>query len=275
MFDTPSKRVREHVARAKAALTKGDLVKSVHFAYEAMNTLVGGNIFGRDKFECEVHIQEYLKEFNSHSDIKDHFSAQGIHVTPFIRYERGQEKKVLLFFKGMNEELSKAEQQQEQEQEAKKEERKQELLDKGQQFLDDKDFPKAKVYLKRCAEAYGDEPGVLTDVGARLLKAGLYFEAGEILEQAIDVNPKDSKALAHAVQAYKNAREFPKVEKLYKIALATFGMHPKTLLHMAEMYHEWHKWDDAYNYAKQAYDMDSSLDKAKAIMDETGKRIFG
>ncbi len=275
MFDTPSKRVREHVARAKSALIKGELVKSVHFAYEAMNALMAGNIFGRDKFECEVHIQEFLKEFNTHSDIREHFSAKGIHATPYVRYDRGQEKAVLLFFKTMHEELSHVEQQQEQQAEAKKDERKQELLDKGQKFLNEKDFPKAKVYLKRCAEAFGSEPGLLTDVGARLLKAGLYFEAGEILEQAIEVNPKDSKALAHAVQAYKNAREFPKVEKLYKIALSTFGTHPKTLMHMAEMYHEWHKWDDAYNCAKQAYEMDKSLDRAKEIMDETGKRIFG
>jgi len=61
---------------------------------------------------------------------------------------------------------------------------------------------------------------------------------------------------------------------LYKFAIKTYGSHPRTLLHMAEMYMDWHKYDEAYDFAKQAYEADDSLEKAKEIVDKMGKRIF-
>ena len=274
MFDTPAKRVREDIARAKSALTKGKTVKSVEFFVSAVKEYKSAQIFGREKFEAEVHIQEYLKDFNRHPDIKEYFSKRNVHVTPYVAFTRGEEaalltkvEQVLAEMQGAKEEAAEAKQ-------AKLEHRKEELLAKGQSYLDAEEFPRGKSILRRLVEEYGSEEGLKTDVGHRLLKAGLYFEAGEVLESAIADSPRDSHALAFAIQAYKSAREYPKMEMLYKHALKTFGSHPKTLLHMAEMYLEWHKFDEAYDFSKQAYDGDNSLDKAKAIMDKVGARIF-
>lgn len=274
MFDTPAKRVREDVARAKAALIKGNVAKSVEHFASAVKEFKDAQIFGREKFEAEVHIQEYLKDFNRHPDIKSHFSARNVHVTPYVSYKRGAEGDLLAFTEKMLYDLKGADEEAERVAQVKMEHRREELLEKGQSYLDAKEFPKGKSLLRRVVEEFGAEEGLKTDVGQRLLKAGLYFEAGEILEEAIADNPRDSHALAFAVKAYKNAREFPKMEVLYKHALKTFGSHPVTLLHMAEMYMDWHKFDEAYDCARQAVGGDDSLDKAKEIMETCGKRIF-
>lgn len=274
MFDTPAKHAKEHISRAKAALSKADPVKAMQCGKEAVKVLKSGKIFGRERFEVDVLMNEFVLEFNRHPDVRAHFTARNIHVTPYCKYERGKEKALVDFFEATIRAFQQEEHSAEQERAQKHEQTKHKWLDHAQKLLDQGDRAKAKVYLRRVADEYGDEPGVLTDVGARMLGAGLFFEAGEVLEEAFEKNQKDSKALAYAVKAYKNAREYPKMEHLYKVALKVFGSHPKTLLNMAKMYFEWHKWDDAYNYAKQAFDGDNSLAEAKEIMDTTGKRIF-
>lgn len=275
MFNTPAKMVRENVARAGRDLLKGDMAKAVSFCCEALKIMIESTIFGKEKFEVEVHLQDFLKEFNSHPEVKSYFASKDIHTTPYVRFARGEERKLLAAMAAMLADLQQAETQSAEGEKQRQAEDIRDSLDQGQQLLDSKELPKAKAVLKRLVEKYPQEEGLKTEVGSRLLKAGLFFEAGEILEMAIAENPKDSKALAFAVQSYKSAREFTKMEALYKFALKTYGVHPKTLLHMAEMYIEWSKWDDAYNCAKQAYEGDNSLDRAKEIMDTTAKRIFG
>lgn len=274
MFDTPAKRVRENLARAKRSLSKGEVQKSLVHVQAALKEMITAQIFGRDKFEVEVHLQEFLKEFNGHPEVKKYFSAKGIHVTPYVSFDRGKERDVLAFFEKTHKDMEAGEVEAEEAAANKREHRREELLERGQELLDAGEFPKGKAIFRRMVEEFPDVEGIKTDVGQRLLKAELFFEAGEILEEAVLENPRDSHALAFAVKAYKAAREYPKMEKLYKIALKTFGAHPKTLLHMAEMYLEWKKFDEAYDFAKQAYDADNSLDKAKEIVDVVGKRIF-
>jgi tetratricopeptide (TPR) repeat protein len=269
-----AKQAKEHIARAKASLGRGESVKSMGSIIEAVKIILAGRIIGRDRFEVDVLLQEYLAEYNRNPEIRQHFTGRGIHVTPYVKYERRRERELVDFMEKTIDNFQALEHRELKEQEEKQEQVKQKWLAKAQELLDKGDNAKAKGFLRRVAEHYGHERGVLTDVGARMLGAGLYFEAGEVLEQAFEANPKDSKALAYAVKAYKNAREFTKMEELYKTALKVFGKHPKTLLNMARMYLDWHKWDEAYDHAKEAYDMDSSLSEAKEIMDTTGRRIF-
>ncbi|WP_028588576.1 hypothetical protein [Desulfocurvus vexinensis] len=274
MFETPAKKIRENLARAKAALHKGELTRSIACAIEAARDLDGAQIFGREKFEVEVHLQEYLKEFNRHPDVKSHFSAKNVHVTPYVKYKRGGEAELTRALGGLLDELEHKGRTQEQHADAQRARRKEDMLAGAQASLDARELPKAKALLRRVAEEFGREPGVLADCGQRLLQAELFYEAGEYLEQAVALDPRDSRALAGAVQAYTGAREFPKVEALYKQALQTFGMHPRTLLHMARMYLDWRKNDEAYDCARKAFELDPALDEAQAIMEQTGKRIF-
>ncbi|MFK4764426.1 tetratricopeptide repeat protein [Desulfobaculum sp. SPO524] len=274
MFDTPDKRVREDFARAKSALHKGNIAKALLHAASGVRQMMSRKIFGRARFEVEVHLQEFLKDFNRHPEVKAFMRSKGVKAGPYVTFRRGTERQIFAFFVKTLEVLEAKEKEAEEDAEAKRAQRKKLLFAKAQQAFNKKEFPKGKSLLRHAIEEFGREEGVLREAGARMLKAGLYFEAGEVLEKALLLNPRDSKALAYAVQAYKNAREYPKMEKMYRYALRTFGSHPKTLLHMAEMYIEWRKYDEAYDYAKQAYDADKSLAKAKKIVELTEKRIF-
>ena len=218
MFGTPAKRVREDIARAKSALSKGNAVKAIEHLVSAVREFKGAQIFGREKFEAEVHIQEFLKDLNRHPEIKSHFSAKNIHVTPYVDYKRGAEAELLAFAEKTLGEMKGASEEAEQTKQTKQEHRKEELLEKAQSCLDAKEFPRGKSILRRLVEEYGREEGFKTDVGQRLLKAGLFFEAGEVLEEAVADNPRDSHALAfrrfrrphrHRLRLYRKRTETP------------------------------------------------------------------
>ena len=274
MITSPSKIVREHFARAKTSLARDEVLKSVSSALAGIEHLIRGRILGTERFDVDVHIAEYFTEFNRHPLIRAYFANKKIMASPFIRYARGTEKAVLGKLSDMEKELQTMEARQEENREQKKEQRKSELIAKGQEFLDQGDHPRGKGLLRRVAEAYGDEPGVLTDISARLLKAKLFVEAADMLEKAIERFPSDSRAWSLASKAYMDMREFERLEILFKKAVKQFGSHPKTLLNMAKMYYMWHKYDEAYDFAKQALDSDGNLEEAKAIISATEKRIF-
>jgi tetratricopeptide (TPR) repeat protein len=274
VFDTPAKKIREDIARARAALGKGELPRSLAHLLDAVRAFTAARILGREKAEVQAYLQEYLRELNRHPAVKSHFTARNVHVTPYVKYRNGAEAELARALAGLLEELEHRDRQDERRADERRARRKEDLLAPAQAALESGELPKAKALLRRVAEEYGQEPGVLADCGQRLLRAGLFLDAGELLERAVAQDPRDSRALAWAVQAYSDAREFSKVEALYRQALQTFGNHPRTLLHMARMYMEWRKFDDAYDCARKALEADPALDEARAIMDQAGGQIF-
>jgi hypothetical protein len=95
MFNTPAKMARENIARAGRDLLKGDMARAVSFCCEALKIMIESTIFGKEKFEVEVHLQEFLKEFNQNAEVKAYYAARGVHTTPYVRFARGEERKLL------------------------------------------------------------------------------------------------------------------------------------------------------------------------------------
>ena len=274
MITTPQKAVKEHLARAKSYLTRDAVLKSVSTMVVGLEHMIRNRIMGKDRYEVEVHIGEYLREFNRHPLVKEYFVKKNIHVTPYIKFTKGKEKELLTQFENLERDMKSSEKKAEEHKVQKKEGRKQELLDKGQELLNAGEHARAKGYLRRAAEGYGDEPGVMVDVGLRLLKAGLSFEASQILEKAVEKHPTDSKGYAALVQAYVKLAEYAKCENLYLLAIKQFGGHPKTHLNLAKVYMKLKNYDKAYDYAKLALDQQPELKEAEKIVKETEKRIF-
>lgn len=274
MFETPAKKIREDIARARVALGRDELPRALGHLLDAVRALGAAQVFGREKAEVQAHLQDWLREFNRHPAVKSHYAAKGVHVTPYVKYKGGAEAALAGALAGLLDELENRDRQEAHRAEERRARHKEELLAGAQAALDAGELPKAKALLRRAGEEFGQEPGLLADCGQRLLRAGLFLDAGEMLERAVAQDPRDSRALAGAVQAYGAAREFPKVEALYLQALQTFGNHPRTLLHMARMYMEWRRFDDAYDCARKAREADPGLDEAQAIMDRAGRHIF-
>lgn len=274
MLQTPAKMVKEHMARAKSALARDEVLKGLESACSGLEHFVNNRIIGKEKFEVEVHISEFMNDFNKHSEVREFFYARGKHATPFVKYGRGKEKKLLEKLEGVERELQLASRKEEELQEQQEEQKKEDMVFKAHTLIEAGDYARAKGVIRRLSESWGDEPGLLTDMGRRFNEAGQYYDAVEFLEMAIAKFPSDPKAYSLAVKAYMKTQEFEKCEKLFLAALKRFGAHPRTQLNLAKLYFAWRKYDEAYDYAKQAFTADESLKDAKKIMDKLESRIF-
>jgi len=119
-------------------------------------------------------------------------------------------------------------------------------------------------------ETFGDEPGIVREVGDMFSEAGLLNEAVEMFALAIEKDPSDGEAWRLAINAYDTLGEFQKAEALYLDAVRAFGAHPLTYLNIAKFYYKWHKRDDAFEYAERALALDPNLAEALELRDKTG-----
>ena len=223
---------------------------------------------GRVKFEVEVLIMECVTELNRQPVIRR--LLEGLLKAPKaqVTYTPGQEGRlrqvVGLLHKAINESTEQREEAARQE----KRRRKAELEQKGLGYLRAGDAPRGKAAMRVLAEEFGQEPGVYAQVGEWLLEFDLHFEAAEVLEQAMEAFPKESKAYGLAAQCYRTMREFAKAETVYLHAIKQFGKHPRTVLNLAKLYMEWNRKEDAFRMAQDALNKDQSLDEARAIVEK-------
>ncbi|NJB69390.1 tetratricopeptide (TPR) repeat protein [Desulfobaculum xiamenense] len=267
---TPFQRVKRNIARASNHLNKNDFLKAVDAARTAFALVPAcTTVVGQQKIELRFMLEEFCDKFSNTPGILLILSRMKMRARPYLKFVNGNHEMIASRLEIFGTRLEDMEREKVERHELQRDARRKELLDKGQQCLDSGETPRGKAYLRRVAEEFGDEPGVVTDVGKRMLAAELFPEAAEILEESRSRFPGDSEAYQHCVHAYLGMGEFAKAEAVYKDALRQFGNHPITLLNLSKLYLAWRKRDEAYDYARRALEADPSLDEARAIMDRT------
>lgn len=274
MQSTQAKTIKENIARAKGALSRDHIVKSINALIKAMEALSQSRLLGKEKFEVHVAVEDFLALFNAHAFVVDYFTDKGIPHPPYIKYQPGKEQLLIKGLRFVIDDLHTAELQEEEERQEKMAQRKEQLLETGQQLLAAKDWARARACFRRIAEAYGSEPGVVRDLGKRLLRVGQHQEAASLFKEAINLFPSDSEAYALLVKAFLVDRQYAKAEDVYLMALKQFGPHPRTYLGLAQLYRDWRKFSKAYDSLNDALSLDPNMPEAKEMMAEVEKRVF-
>ena len=79
----------------------------------------------------------------------------------------------------------------------------------------------ARTAFRKAADKFASEPGLLQDVGARMMRSGLMQESIEYLEQAIKADPKDARPYGNLVMALEGLGELERALEVTKDALRT------------------------------------------------------
>ena len=267
----PPQTVAHNLARAKSLLKRDETIRALESMIAGLDEYEPKKIMRKSQFEIEVLVQECVAELNRQPAVRKLFEtlsprAQRAAVPYTPKQEERLRGMLAILLKGLNESIA-AKERGAADVKAK---RKALLQQKGLEYLQAGDMPRGKAALKVLADEFGNEPGMITQVGAWLLENKLYLDAADILERAIERFPKDSKAYGFATQCYKVTRDFEKLEAVYLRAIRQFGKHPRTLLNLAKLYVEWNKKDQAFTTAQEAFNKDNSLTEAKEIIDKYG-----
>jgi Flp pilus assembly protein TadD len=260
--------VSHNLSRARSLLKRDETVRALESMIAGIDAFHPTTMPGKLRFEVEVLISECVQELNRQPMVRSLFAKLARSPNASVPYQPGKESKLQgvlsLVLKALRENIAAGER----DAEAERVKRKELLLHRGTEYLKAGDMPRGKAALRVLAEEYGKEKGILLQVSDLLLEYNLKFEAGEMLDQAIEEFPKDARAYGKAAQCWITLREFEKAENVYLGAVKNFGKHPRTMLNMAKLYMMWNKKEKAFGVALEAYNKDKSLVEAKEIVDK-------
>jgi tetratricopeptide (TPR) repeat protein len=262
--------IRENVSRAKGYLRRDDLDRAIGCAKDALMQKGNAGTLGLGRSEVDLLFGELCDEINRHPRVVALLEGLGVRGGVLLRYTPGNETLIIKKLTALQIKMEDLAARELKQSEAQRHVQKTQWLKAGQTLLREKSFPKGKVYLRRVVETFGDEPGIVREVGDMFSEAGLLNEAVEMFALAIEKDPSDGEAWRLAINAYDTLGEFQKAEALYLDAVRAFGAHPLTYLNIAKFYYKWHKRDDAFEYAERALALDPNLAEALELRDKTG-----
>ncbi len=261
--------IRENISRARGYLRRDEFFRCIEAANDALMLKANNAALGTGRSEVDLLFAEMCDDFSRHPKVLAFLEGIGVAAAPFLRYKPGDELLLIKKLTAFRIKMEDVEQRAKERAAKRRALQKAEWLQAGQELLRQKNYPKGKVYLRRVAESFGDEAGVIRDVGRLFFDAGLHVEAAEMFALAMANFPTDEQAWRLAIDTYDTLGEFKKAEALYLDAVKAFGGHPLTFLNIAKFYLKWHRKDDAFDYAQRALDMDPSLTEALEIREKT------
>ena len=260
--------VGQNLARAKSLLRRDDPMRALDALITGLELYEPTKLMGKVRFEVEVLIQECIGELNRQPMVRKLLESLTKSTKVGIAYAPGQEEKLRALLGIVRKALQETEAAGTRQVEEERQARKDGLRDKGLAYLQAGDAARGKGALRVLGDEFGEESGVLAEIGLWLLEYKLHFEAVEFLEQSMEAFPKESKAYAPAADAYLFLREYEKAEAVYQKAVREFGKHPKTMMNLANLYVLWGKKDKAFETARDVVAKDPQNSEAQAMVDK-------
>jgi tetratricopeptide (TPR) repeat protein len=259
--------IGHNLNRARALLKRDDTIRAVEAMIAGLDAFQPQALPGTIRFEIEVMIIECVQELNRQPVVRRLFESLAHSPKATVPYQPGKEARLCSVLRLVSKALKESVEAGARNAEEERAQRRQTLLQKGIEYLGSGEAPRGKASLHLLAEEFGKEKGVLEQVGEVFIAHKLFFEGAEILEQAMELFPKEARAYGLAAQCYLDLNEFEKAEAVYLNAIKNFGKHPRTVLNLAKLYLKWNKKDKAAASALEAYNKDNSLAEAKEIAD--------
>lgn len=263
-----AKTVKEFIARAKSYIQRNDYLRTLKALCQALELLHDSQIFGRERFEVNVLLDEVLRDLSGMKQIKRVF-PQG------IKYEKGQERALFRTLKRLHDKLEAAIEKIRVEKIRAQKLELDELLIQAQEALGRKEPLEARKLFRRASEQYPEEKNLPVDIGNRLMLAGLFPESLEYLKRGMEVDPSDPRPYQYSIICFEALGELEKAEETVKETLRRFGGNESIYLRMAKLALQRRQWSEAYDAVAQVLQLNPLNQPARKMLRQVGPRIFG
>jgi tetratricopeptide (TPR) repeat protein len=267
-MDASPKVVREHIARSKFYLQRKDILRSLRALAQSLDLLVGSQIFGRERIEISILMEEAVRLMGEQEVIKRAVPAG-------LSYKKGQERELSACLTRMADVLENLLGKAEVEARRKRMAELDELVLAGQAELDKKQPLEARKFFRRAMDGFAEEPGLLVDLGNRLMLAGLAAEAAEYFQKSIDTAPTDQRAYDYLAQCLDATGEGTKAEEVLKAALKRFGPNEAQLARLSKGALERRNWAEALNFAQAALELNPTSRDANRHAEAASQHLYG
>jgi tetratricopeptide (TPR) repeat protein len=267
-MEASPKNVREQIARSKFYLQRKDVLRSLRVLAQGLDLLAGSQIFGRERIEISILMEEAVRLLGEYEAIKRAVPAG-------LSYKKGQERELSASLTRMADVLERLLGKAQVEERRKRMAELDELVLAGQAELEKKQPLEARKFFRRAMETFGDEPGLLVDLGNRLMLAGLVSEAMEYFQKSIEVAPADIRAYMFYIQRLEALGEGQKAEEVIKATLRRFGPNEDLYVRLAKAALQRRIWKEALLNAQAALDINPTGREALRAAEAASERIYG
>lgn len=271
-MNTAPKEIRENIARAKGYLRRDEIPRALDTMASAIRAFADVTLFKTARFETVIQLEGFLDELNKHPQMQVLLDPHQTGKPRVISFQQGKEKVLATVLEGLAKILLSAAQNNKAEEQHALEQRKRELIATGKMRIEEGDIARGRSFLKRAAAEFGQEAGVLVEIGRVFLSLGQFQDAAESFESATDAFPKEAEAYAEAIEAHTKALEYAKAEKMYLKIFRQFGGHANTYGRLAKLYVAWQKRPKAEEFAFRALQLDPTQADALAVMQTLNTR---
>ncbi|MBN2140280.1 MAG: tetratricopeptide repeat protein [Desulfovibrionaceae bacterium] len=266
-MEATGKSIKEHIARAKASIQRKDYLKALKSLCTALELLVQSNVFGREKFEIGILLSEVLRDLMGVPAISRLFSKP-------LAYEKGKEKALYRTLRRLHDKMKQAIEDALLQRKRNEYGQLDEMIIAGQEYLAKKEPLEARKLFRKAAEQFPDVPGLLSDLGGRLTRAGLFQEALEYLKRALEADVLDSRAYSYMVMCYEGLGDMPKAEEVIRSVLKRFGANEVLSLRLAKIALDRRNWSEAYEQAEAVLASSPMNTEARRILRAAKAKVF-
>lgn len=251
-------KARQQLNSIRGYLRQGKPQPAVQALHSTILTILKTPLMKAERDEFERLLEDGIYLVTADPQVRQIFPLQ-------VNYVPGKERELLEDLKGLLEAFDCTIRDEAEEAMRLMEERKQRMLKEGADMLTKGDHDGAKAKFQLLARENKDDSAMLGRIGELLIQAGLYEEAIEYLESALNMSPELAHLYNQIGMALRKLKRFETAEKYYLKASHYLGRDPNLFFNLGRLYMDWGNWEKALKAADAAVILEPEFLEAQKL----------
>ena len=257
---------RRQVKQVSSLLRQDKMMPAVKAVVEALKLVLTTPLMKAEKDEFTDAIREALDYLNNDQKLRQMYPLA-------IEYTLGEEKKTFEQLIELLEIVNEDAMAGVAEMAKRIAEKKEAALASGKSHLDAREYDKARKVFSDISAEYAEDAELKSQIGERVLTAGLYEDAAKYFGDAVALEPNALHNYNRLAISLRKLGRFDLAESTYLSVLPLAPDDPFLLFNVGRLYAEWEKWDKALHYGEKAFSLKPDFVEAQKLAVFARKRM--
>ncbi|WP_027185180.1 tetratricopeptide repeat protein [Desulfovibrio inopinatus] len=259
-------KARTNLSQVNSFLKQQKFLPAVNSLYEALLTILKNPLMKAEREEFSKLIDKAVYVINSDRKLRELYPLA-------LNYEPGQERALAESLRTLVHELETTVLDEARDKLASLEQQKREGLEKAQNLLNNNLQGEAKTLLARLVKDYPEDSELRANIAEMLIKAEMYEEAFDYLDQALSINPEQIKLYNSIGIVLRKLRKFELAEKYFMRAVSYAKQDSNLYFNIGRLYLDWERWDKVAKAAKLAIKYRPDFVEAQKMLTFAEKKL--
>lgn len=259
-------KARKLLGKVGTYLKQGKYMPAAQSIRDSLVLMLKTGVMKAERDEFGDLFEKAVYALNNNADFRQIYPL-------IISYAPGEEKKLLATMKDVMATIQDHINEGAQADVAAMEAHKREEVERGQSKLDDEEFDEARQVFNSLIKRYGNDTDLKADIADRYMRAELYDDAFNLLEDALKHDPQAIFLYNRIGIVLRRMGQFDTAEKYYHKALELCRTDEYLYFNMGRLYYDWKKWDKMLDAANKALGINAEFAEAKKMAQFATKKM--